>query len=498
MHHGEITETPTVDTSKTPTNEPLKVSLIPESQVFENILDNSKVMGDLLATSVISVENSSNTMQLQGFAAQSPAAIIENVTKSEIINNEEKPVLFNELSNTTQNLPTSEANDVSCMGVLPKTDVNIIKSNETGPSEGSGDNTISSENQTHSQVEHLTAVNSSHFEQIPESVISPSSDRVNLNDANQFNKIETEIRKVEDNIKVNTDNVSQNTLLVPRDIKLEDSIKENTSEHETTEKDIPMRKISRFLVSPVVPKTDISAEINKNGLLPPIMTTNISSDTATVSNVSYSEALKSEPKKFSKFKVSKVNEETLNNSHSKMNGDIRTLPPIIPGGVQQQTEKIIKDDKVIESLGISTSPPNPLTFNENQKRPTPSLTPQASQIMNIANQIPQAAIQNYLNAQNVSNLNTQMLNYQIQANQMAAEQLQPNYMAPLQVSISNQLGTYSSQPILAPNQMAALNNQLMTNSLNMVNTDQGLGIGQQPIMSNENLSRMLIQQNLRE
>ncbi|XP_077288546.1 wnk kinase isoform X2 [Arctopsyche grandis] len=498
MHRGEITETPNVDTSKTPTNDPLKVSLIPESQVIENIFDNSKVMGDLLATSMIGVANSTNTMQLQGVAVPSPAAIIENVTKSEKINNEEKPVLFNELSNTTQNLPTSEANDVPSMGVLPEKDVNIIKSNEIDPSKGSEENTISSENQTHSQVEHLTAVNSSHFEQIPESVISPSSDRVNLNDANQFNKIETEIRKIEDNIKVNTDNVSQNTLLVPRDIKLEDGIKENTSENETTEKDKPMRKISRFLVSPVVPKTDIGAEINKNGLLPPIMTTNISSDTAAVSNVSYSEVLKSEPKKFSKFKVSKVNEDTLNTSHSKMNGDIRTLPPIVPGGVQQQAEKILKDDKVNEPSGISTSPPNPITFNENQKRPTPSLTPQASQIMNIANQIPQAAIQNYLNAQNVSNLNTQMLNYQIQANQMAAEQLQPNYMAPLQVSISNQLGTYSSQPILAPNQMAALNNQLMSNSLNIVNTDQGLGIGQKPIMSNENLSRMLIQQNLRE
>lgn len=345
------------------------------------------------------------------------------------------------------------------------------------------------ESQDQSQIECPIEENSSQSNQIPVSVIQSSSDSIKLN---QTNEINTENSEINQNVKP-TDSATSETL--PGVSNVED--KEIVSDQVESKK--PMRKISRFVVSPVVPKSeDIKTDTSDEPLLKSMPSLDVPPVSTVPSSVSYSEALKTDPKKFSKFKVSKVREDSLDISpHLKMNGNVENLATIVTDKASpQQPENIIKDP-VNGPLSIATSLPNSAPLIDSQKRPTPTLTPQASQIINITNQLPQSAI-NFFNSQNVSNLNSQMLNYQIQANHLAAEQLQPNYMAPLQVSISNQLGTFSTQPILAPNQMAALNNQLINNNLNIVNADQNLGIGQKPMMSNENLSRMLFQQNLRE
>lgn len=453
----EIKNEQVVNSSVTPTNDTLKKNIIPDPQTFNNALDNTGT--------IVTEEN---------------VPIVEEQKTSIVDSN-------TDTSNTSMKDVDNQLSNLSSPNSILNVDKGIDSSNTL------------SESQDQSQIECPIQENSSQSKQIPVSVIQSSSDSIKLNNVNETNEINTETSEIIQNVKP-IDIISPDTLPGVPSVVQVDKGKENIADQTNTESKKPVRKISRFVVSPVVPKTDISTEISNGGPsskstpsldVPPV--------SAVSSNVSYSEALKTDPKKFSKFKVSKVKEDSLDISpHLKMNGNVESLATAVTDKASPRQPENINKDPLNGPLSIATSLPNSTSLIDSQKRPTPTLTPQASQIINIANQLPQTAIQNFLNAQNVSNLNSQMLNYQIQANHLAAEQLQPNYMAPLQVSISNQLGTFPSQPILAPNQMAALNNQLINNNLNIVNADQNLGIGQKPMMSNENLSRMLFQQNLRE
>lgn len=360
-----------------------------------------------------------------------------------------------------------------------------------------------------SQTKHLTEErDSSHIAQSSEAVIQPTSEVDKLEiEGKVDNSVPKDLPKVERQTSVDKDAPTK-TDNGKLDIK-------------KTHKE-PVRKISRFLVSPVtgdkINKPDRPSTPKKEVKIgDKVLPANETKDVVGDNKTTYSDVVKAEKtpetKKYSKFKVKKVSEEELQRPHAKMNG-VQENVPNVSQAVDYPIKNVdypMKRDSIVSSMPMDNDYSNlPQTMEgptqnvyhpEPVRRPTPTLTPQASQMMNMANQIPQAAIQNYLAQQSVPNLQNQMLaNYQM-ANQMV-EQLQPNYMAPLQVSISNQLGQYGSQSVSQlglNNQRAALNlstNQLMAGGLNMVGADQGLGL-QNPMMTNENLSMMLLQQNLR-
>lgn len=361
-----------------------------------------------------------------------------------------------------------------------------------------------------SQTKHLAEErDSSHIAQSSEAVIQPTS----------------EVDKLEIEGKVDVSSVPKDLPKVERQTSVDKDAQTKTdngkSDIKKTLKE-PVRKISRFLVSPVtgdkINKPDRPSTPKKEiKIADKVLPANETKDVIGDNKTTYSDIVKAEKtpeaKKYSKFKVKKVSEEELQRPHAKMNG-IQESMPNVSQAVDYPIKNVdypIKRDPIVSSMSMDVDYSNlPQTVEqpaqnvyhpEPVRRPTPTLTPQASQIMSMANQIPQAAIQNYLAQQSVPNLQNQMLaNYQM-ANQMV-EQLQPNYMAPLQVSISNQLGQYGNQSVSQlglNNQRAALNlstNQLMAGGLNMVGADQGLGL-QNPMMTNENLSMILLQQNLR-
>lgn len=341
-----------------------------------------------------------------------------------------------------------------------------------------------------SQTKHLAEErNSSHNAQSSEAVIQPTS----------------EVDKLEIEAKVDVSSVPKDLPKVERQTSVDKDAPMKTDNGKLDVKKIhkePVRKISRFLVSPVtgdkINKPDRPSTPKKEIKIPDKLPANETKDVVGDNVTTYSEAVKMpEVKKYSKFKVKKVSEEELQRPHAKMNGVQESMP-----NISQAVDYPIKRDPIVSSMSmdinysnlpqtVESPAQNNLYHPEPVRRPTPTLTPQASQMMSMANQIPQAAIQNYLAQQSV--------NYQM-VNQMA--ELQPNYMAPLQVSISNQLGQYGNQSVSQlglNNQRTALNlstNQLMAGGLNMVGADQGLAL-QNPMMTNENLSMMLLQQNLR-
>lgn len=430
-----------LDSTKTPTNDMLRNQVIspddklilepspPSTIVLEAKVDSSSQSKAVENTSPIKPDSSTtqtmipNTIPLDSSKATQPADVL--------VKDLVKP------------------NDADATSLELSSSLNVPKSESK------------TENNSHN--EHLSTSNPSHFNNLLEAVINSSSYSVIVKDSNQYSKI---INNVNEDIPSDIKNAP---LRESQEVKDKQTLSSGENQIDSKSLHVEPVKISRFLVSPVIPKASIvdkvdsipekAAEINSKAEIekPP------------------EEVKPPEVKKFSKFKVSKVNEDTLRVSHAKMNGDVHKHVASVESGTSE---------KANDPLNTS---PNIITFSENQRRPTPSLTPQASQINNIASQLRQADLQNYLNSQNISNLNTQMINYQLQANQLAAEQLQPNYMAPLQVSISNQL------PF--PNQMAALNittNQLMAASLGTVSSDQSIGIGQTPMMTNENISRILL------
>lgn len=354
------------------------------------------------------------------------------------------------------NVPKKENSDIQQTEVKIDTSENVMTSSL-------GD--LKTENKINTNSEEISDIQSQHLTAKPQSShkdLSQSSlENQNINDSN-FNK-QTSSDLCEQNESTENQNIQSTSTTSNISILNIEEKKRNVD---------PVRKISRFTVQSVAKnKPKITQEASETP-------TKETTEDKDKQNVSESNPL-TEVKKYTKFKVSKVADDVLKPSDkAKING---------------MNHQII-NTPVPEPL--STSSPilnNTKSYptKENQKRSTPNLTPQQSQIMNMANQVPQSAIQNYLNTQTASqstNINPQMLNYQLTNNLTATDQMPPNYITPLQVSISNQLGSYSNQPmppIGLTNQMAALNisTNPLTAGLNLVASDQ---------------ARLLLQQNLRE